>query len=110
MRQVLLDINQVILFPPIDNVVLKSDDGTTNTQIYCEVNEQQFYIGSGIYTSASNPNSEFYHNIFLPFYGRMGDRFIKHPSEDGSGDAETIISYILRIMEFDFRKNKVGCQ
>ena len=67
---------------PINNVKLTSDDGTTTTQIYCELDGQEFYIGSGLYTPASNPNSWFYHNIFLPFYGRgAGGRFFKHPSE-----------------------------
>ena len=100
---------------PISTVRLNSDDGTTTTQIYCELDGQEFYIGSGLYTPASNPNSWCYHNIFLPFYGRGGrdaisGRFFKHPSENGTGDAETIISFILNLMKDDCRKEEAGIE
>ena len=96
---------------PIYNVKLNSDDGTTTTQIYCELDGQEFYIGSGLYTPASNPNSWFYHNIFLPFYGRgASGRFFKHPSENGRGEVDTIISFILNLMEDDCRKEADGIE
>ena len=94
---------------PIYNVKLNSDDGTTTTQIYCELDGQEFYIGSGLYTPASNSNSWLYHNIFLPFYGRgASGRFFKHPSENGSGEADTIISFILNLMKDDCIKEVNG--
>ena len=49
--------------------------------IYCIVNGQNYYIGNGIYRPASNPNSKYYANMFLPFYDIIGeiDKLEKYP-------------------------------
>jgi hypothetical protein len=69
--------------------------------ICCEVDGQLYYIGKGIYQPGSNNFSEFYANIFLPYYGFRGNMLIKHPETGGN----TILDFILNFIKEDFNRD-----
>ena len=80
--------------------------------IYCEVDGQQYYIGSGDYIRASNPNSAYYMSIFLPFYGFSGQNSGKIYKYKGGNlpkdDESTILTHFLKLIRDDCDREVQG--
>jgi hypothetical protein len=101
--------------PVMEKVTLNTN---TSGYKYCRLGDQLYYIGAGVYISASNQNYQFYQSIFLPFYGFSGadntGRLFKYKGEGGNGgmyhgpDDRTILTHLFEMIREDGTRELKG--